>query len=142
MTVSTASTADLDASVRQFYARHMQLLDDGKVEEWAACFTEDGIFATDAHPRPARGRDQIIAGARQVVAQLAEEGIVRRHWLGMSAIGREGETLRVRSYALVIQSSPGSGPSLRASTTCEDVLVPDGDSWLIRHRLVERDAPG
>ncbi|MCW2569910.1 MAG: hydroxylacyl-CoA dehydrogenase [Mycobacterium sp.] len=130
--------AGLYAEIQHFYAAHMQLLDDGRIEEWAAHFTEDGTFATDVHPIPARGRAELIAGARHTIEQLESEGVVRRHWLGMSAVAREEDNLRVRSYALVLQSTE-QGVTVRASTTCEDVLVPDGPTWLIRERLVHRD---
>ncbi len=133
--------ADRYAEIQQFYAEHMQLLDDGKVEEWAARFTEDGTFATDIHPQPAAGRSAIATGARQVADQLAAQGIVRRHWLSMSAITPESDTLRVRSYALVLQSAKDSGTQIRTSTTCEDVLVHDATGWLIRSRVVHNDAP-
>lgn len=131
--------AGLYTEIQQFYAEHMQLLDDGRIEEWAKRFTEDAIFATDAHPLPARGRAEIIAGGQQSVDQLARAGVVRRHWLGMGAIARKGDNLHVRSYALVIQSSKDDGVHIRSSTICEDVLVPDGPAWLIRERLVRRD---
>jgi 3-phenylpropionate/cinnamic acid dioxygenase small subunit len=50
--------------VQQFYARQMRCLDEGKVTEWAATFTADGVFAANAHPEPFRGRGAIEAGAR------------------------------------------------------------------------------
>ncbi|MEU0969648.1 nuclear transport factor 2 family protein [Streptomyces sp. NPDC005917] len=84
--------------------------------------------------------------ATKTVEQLRAQGIARRHWLGMADIsaesgnGAEG-ALRVRSYALVFQITAADGPALRSSTTCKDVLVPDGDSWLIKTRLVVTDAP-
>jgi Small subunit of phenylpropionate dioxygenase len=135
------SGARVRASVEQFYAHHMQLLDDGRIKEWASLFTEDGTFTVGSHPEPARGREQIVAGATRTVEQLRAQGIARRHWLGMADIAAEGEGLRVRSYALVFQITASEGAALRSSTTCEDVLVPDGESWLIRSRLVVTDAP-
>jgi 3-phenylpropionate/cinnamic acid dioxygenase small subunit len=134
-------TTDLQAEIQRFYHWHMQLLDDGRIEEWAAAFTPDGVFDAEGHPEPVKGREEIVSGARQVTAKLADAGIVRRHWLGMSVISPERDTVRVRSYALVFQSSAGAGSALHASTTCEDVLVPNGDSWLIRERVVRLDAP-
>ncbi len=131
--------AGLYTAIQQLYAEHMQLLDDGRIEEWAQRFTDDAIFATDAYPLPVRGRAKIIAGAQQHVDQLARAGVVRRHWLGMGAVVRHDDKLDVRSYALVIQSSKDDGVHIRSSTTCEDVLVPHGDSWLISERLVRRD---
>jgi len=137
-----AVSADLHASVQQFYAHHMQMLDDGRVESWAQGFTEDGVFAADGHPHPATGREQIVAGASRTVAQLAEQGISRRHWLGMIAITPGDGVVRARSYAIVYQITAADGASIRSSTTCEDVLVPDGrGSWLIRHRYVRQDVP-
>ncbi|MFF1902842.1 nuclear transport factor 2 family protein [Kitasatospora sp. NPDC058218] len=135
-----AVDADLRASVEQFYAHHMQLLDAGRIEEWAAFFTEDGTFTVDSHPVPARGRQEIVAGASRTVEQLREQSIARRHWLGMSDLTPEDDgTTTVRSYALVFQITEADGPALRSSTICEDVLVRDGGSWLIRARLVRQD---
>ena len=137
-----AVSADLHASVQQFYAHHMQLLDDGRVESWAQGFTEDGVFAADGHPHPATGRQRIVDGATRTVAQLADQGSSRRHWLGMVAVTPEDGFVRTRSYAIVYQITAADGVSVRSSTTCEDVLVPDGHgSWLIKHRYVRHDLP-
>lgn len=133
--------AELQAGIRQFYAWHMQLLDEGRIEEWAAAFTPDGVFAADGHPEPVKGRENIRAASRKVADGLADAGIVRRHWLGMSDIAPDGDRVRVRSYALVFQVSKQEGAALHASTTCEDVLVP-GDAagtWLISERVVRVD---
>lgn len=136
---TTIAPAELRAAIDDFYAWHMQLLDAGRVEEWADAFTSDGVFDAQGHPEPVRGRDRIRSASRAVADKLAEAGIVRRHWLGMSRIVPEDGTVRVISYALVFQSSKESGTALHSSTTCEDVLVPDGDSWLIRERVVRVD---
>src|SRR5437660_7716433 len=91
--------------VQRFYAAQMQLLDDGRAEQWAGTFTDDGVFAADAWPEPARGRRAIAEGARKTTEDLARRGVRRRHWLGMPAITRsDGDTLAVRSYALVIET--------------------------------------
>ncbi|MFB4308140.1 nuclear transport factor 2 family protein [Actinomadura sp. GTD37] len=136
---TTIAPAELRAAIDDFYAWHMQLLDAGRVEEWADAFTPDGVFDAQGHPEPVRGRDEIRSASQAVAGRLAEAGIVRRHWLGMSRIVPEDGNVRVRSYALVFQSSKENGTVLHASTTCEDVLVPDGDSWLIRERVVRVD---
>jgi len=44
-----------------------------------------------------------------------------------------------RCYALVVATHLGGTPALHRSTVCEDVLVRDGDAWLVRHRQVSRD---
>lgn len=142
MTTEAMPTVDaqLQASVQQFYATHMQLLDDGRIEEWASYFTPEGTFAVGGIPMPARGREEIVAGASRTVEQLTAQGITRRHWLSMSAIRPLDGEVRVRSYALVFQVT-AEGAALRSSTTCEDVLVPNSASWLIKERIVRQDAP-
>jgi 3-phenylpropionate/cinnamic acid dioxygenase small subunit len=137
----SAPVADLYQEVQQFYADQMRLLDDGAVAEWAQTFTEDGVFAANAHPEPIRGRVAIEAGARAAAEELARTGVRRRHWLGMVSVrpGTDDSSLAVDSYALVIATPRDGKPTLHASTSCVDDLVRDGDGWLVRHRRVTRD---
>lgn len=138
--MSDALDADLYQRVQQFYAEHMRLLDEGRADEWAAGFTEDGEFAQDKRPEPRRGREVIAAGLRATAAKLAERGVVRRHWIGMLSVHPQDDaTVRTRFYALVIETPAGGQPVLHLSTDCADVLVPDGAGWLIRHRRVHHD---
>ncbi|RKT55611.1 nuclear transport factor 2 family protein [Saccharothrix australiensis] len=133
-------TAELYHRVQQFYARQMQLLDDGAVAEWAATFTADGSFAANARPEPVVGRAAIEAGALAAARQLASEGIVRRHWLGMLSVEQlPGGRVRARCYALVISTPKGGQAGVHVSTVCEDVLVPDGGSFAVQERRVTRD---
>ncbi|MEW2237233.1 nuclear transport factor 2 family protein, partial [Streptomyces sp. NPDC024062] len=37
-------TAGLHGEITHFYARQMQALDDGRTDDWARTFTEDGVF--------------------------------------------------------------------------------------------------
>lgn len=126
--------------VQRFYARQMRCLDEGKVTEWAATFTADGVFAANAHPEPFRGREAIEAGARKAAEQLAGDGIQRRHWLGMLEVADQPDgTLVARSYALIISTPAGGQAGVHLSTTCDDVLVREGDELLVRSRQVRRD---
>src|ERR1700742_441498 len=79
----TQVTTRLYMDIQHFYGRQMRHLDSGHVEEWAATFTENGVFAANAHPEPQRGRAAIEEGARNAAAQLRADGVQRRHWLGM-----------------------------------------------------------
>ncbi|MFD0346153.1 nuclear transport factor 2 family protein [Kitasatospora aburaviensis] len=62
---TTVPLERLRADIEQFYARHMQLLDGGRAEEWAATFTEDGTFRLPGRPEPSRGRAELAEGARR-----------------------------------------------------------------------------
>ena len=131
----------LQAEVQQFYAWQMHLLDSGEADAWAETFTEDGVFAANAHPEPARGRETIRAAAAKAAAQRAEEGIQVRHWLGMLEVRpREDGSVLALSYALIVNTPMGGSPQVHLSTTCEDVLVRGEDGgWLVRDRQVKRD---
>ncbi|MEU5314931.1 nuclear transport factor 2 family protein [Streptomyces sp. NPDC021562] len=133
--------ADVYHEIQHFYARQMQLLDDGRVVEWADTFAPEGVFAANAHPEPTRGRPAIAAAARAAHDQLAAAGVRRRHWLGMVAVdGQDGSKLHVRCYALIFEIPRGGQASLRLSTLCEDELeqAPQG-GWFVCHRTVTRD---
>ncbi len=137
---SVTDTAGLYHQVQQFYAQQMFLLDSGRVEEWADTFTVDGVFAANAHPAPAKGRDVITAAARKATEEYAAKGVQRRHWLGMVAVEPRSEgTVFARCYALVIETPKNGQPMIKASTLCEDLLVSGEDGWLVQDRQVTRD---
>jgi len=118
----------------------MRLLDEGDAEGWAATFTEDGSFAANAHPEPTVGRANLAAAVRRTHQELQAAGVKHRHWLGMLSVDAlEDGTVRAFSYALVIATPKGGQPVIHRSTTCSDILVPNGDSWLVQRREVSRD---
>ncbi|WP_248958993.1 nuclear transport factor 2 family protein [Sphaerisporangium perillae] len=136
----TLSIDELHVRVQRFYAEQMRLLDTGATGEWAATFTEDGTFSVPTLAEPVRGRAAIASGARAAAGQRAAAGVVHRHWMGMLTVEpREDGTVHARSYALVIETPLGDLPRLHRSTVCEDVLVPSGDTWRVRERVVTRD---
>ncbi|BDM71261.1 hypothetical protein HEK616_47480 [Streptomyces nigrescens] len=140
---ATPLSADAYAEIQQFYARHMQLLDAGEAEAWAATFTEDGSFAPPSLPEPIRGRAQLAAGVRRAAAELAEAGERHRHLLGTHAVdvGADGELL-VRSYAQIIATPRNGQPRLHLMCVCEDVLVRRDGTLRVRERRVTRDDRG
>ncbi|WP_433170093.1 nuclear transport factor 2 family protein [Actinoallomurus sp. CA-150999] len=126
--------------VQHFYGRQMRLLDEGAVTAWAETFTEDGVFAANGHPAPSVGRAAIEAGARKAVEALVEQGIQRRHWLGMLEVAERGDGAVVaRTYALIVSTPRGGRAAVHLSCTCEDVLVREDGRLLVRHREVNRD---
>lgn len=138
---SPVVTGLLYAEVQHFYAHHMQLLDRGRDEEWAATFTEDGSFLAPSLPEPVRGRARLAAAVRRTAAQLAELGETHRHWHGMIDVtaGTGGELL-VRCYAVIYAIPRGGEPRLHLTCVCEDVLVRgEGGELLVRDRRVTRD---
>jgi hypothetical protein len=126
--------------IQNFYGRQMHYLDSGATAEWAGTFTEDGVFEANAHPRPQSGRAEIEAAAQKTTAQLAEQGIQRRHWLGMLHIDEQPDgSILASTYALVINTAKGGATEIQLSCTCDDELVRAGDGFQVRHRQVRRD---
>jgi 3-phenylpropionate/cinnamic acid dioxygenase small subunit len=133
--------AALYPRVQEFYARQMGLMDDDRADEWADTFTEDGEFREPSRLEPLAGREAIRVSARGTVERRLAAGQRIRHWLGMLQLdpGPDG-TLLARSYALAMRV-PRAGGALDvfASVVCLDVLVPDGDGWLVRRREITHD---
>lgn len=128
------------AQVQQFYARQMQLLDDGAAQEWANTFTAGGSFQAPSLPEPVRGREALAAGVRKAAAGLAAAGETHRHWLGMiNVVPQADGSLRVRCYAHILAVPHGGEPRPHLSCVCSDVLVYDGGELRVRQRQVTRD---
>lgn len=143
MATAGAGLGDLYGRISQFYAEQMRLLDTGAAEDWAATFTEDGVFRQNIDAAPLRGRAAIAAAARHRVERLRADGLVRRHWLGMVRIDSEPNgTVRTRYYAMAMATgshATGDGLRVYASTVAEDVLVASPNGWLVADRRVLHD---
>lgn len=150
MTASTAVAGDgaielvpgdLYQRVHNFYAQHMQLLDDGAAELWAKAFTEDAVFAQNVKAEPWRGRAEIAARLRAGIDAGTARGVTRRHWFGMVAV-RPGDTsgsYRTRYYAMVLETPHGGTPTILYSIVGDDVLVERDGSLAIAHRMIAHD---
>ncbi|MEU5159726.1 nuclear transport factor 2 family protein [Streptomyces sp. NPDC020875] len=138
---ATPVDGDTYAGILQFYAEHMQLLDERAAEEWADGFTEDAVFEQNVKPEPWRGRSVIAERMRAGLDRQAGRDVQRRHWFGMVACDRRADdTVLTRYYAQVIETPRGGRATTYLSTTGEDVLVLRDGRWRIRHRLITHDA--
>lgn len=128
--------------VQQFYAQHMQLLDAGAAEQWAATFTEDGTFKPPSRPEAVVGRAALAAGVRDSAARLAAAGETHRHLVSMASVRHLPDgAIGVRSYAQVIATDwDGTGSSrILYMCVCDDVLVRQAGGLRVRSRTVTRD---
>ncbi len=131
---------ELYARVQQFYAHHMYLLDTGAAAEWAATFTEDGVFAPPSAPEPIVGRAALAAGVGEARARLAELGERHRHLLLSLAVTVAGDdTVAARTYAQIVATPRGGAPRLHLVCVTHDELVAEGGELLVRRRVVTRD---
>lgn len=137
---SSAGFGSLYAEIQQFYARHMQLLDSGAADEWAADFTEDASFSVPTLPAPVVGRDALAAAVWRTAETLAAADEQHRHWPGVFDVRpqRDGSVV-VHSYTTVYASPRGGESRVHRVCTCTDVLVREGGRLLVRSREVTRD---
>ncbi|MCZ4607408.1 nuclear transport factor 2 family protein [Streptomyces sp. Lzd4kr] len=137
---STGVSAELYAEVLQYYARQMQALDAGKVEEYAATFTEDAVFGHTPGRAPARTRTGILSDLYEVRERFTTDPQQRRHMFTMVDVERlADDRLRSTCYALVLTTRPGNGPEMVRSCVVRDVLVREDGRLRNQERLVDHD---
>jgi 3-phenylpropionate/cinnamic acid dioxygenase small subunit len=74
-------------NVRELYARYAHTIDEGQFEQWADCFTDDGVFDTRELGRFV-GRDALLKMARDYRAGL--NGAQQRHIIDNVSFSLEG----------------------------------------------------
>jgi actinorhodin biosynthesis protein ActVIA len=141
--------AELYIEVQEFYARQIRLHDTGRIEEWAATFTEDGQIqhlpehAVDHRVGKSliRGRAELADAMKKIVKRLAEDKIQQRHWYTtMTVEPRDDGAIETSFYAVVNWIKRGGKPVPEVHTHARDVLVRDGNGNLRVHsRTLKHD---
>jgi 3-phenylpropionate/cinnamic acid dioxygenase small subunit len=125
---------DKDA-IRELLAEYCFHLDEGRYDDMAALFTEDGTWDT------AFGK----ASGRAAIAKLAADIRIRAgadrpravHLVTNIFIALDGRRARVRSNWMVMQNSP-SGPKIGSGGAYDDEIVERDGHWLIHYRKIHR----
>ncbi|GHG77720.1 nuclear transport factor 2 family protein [Streptomyces griseocarneus] len=139
MTATTVSS-DLYAQVQHFYARQMQALDNGRIEEYAATFTKDGSFQHSPGIDPVVGRDNILAELRSFLKKYDDDPTQRRHYFNQMVLDpQEDGSLRSTVYALIVRVRPNEQPEVWPSTVVHDVIDLTDGEILLRSRSVSYD---
>jgi hypothetical protein len=127
--------------VQQFYARHIQLMDEGRAEEAGLTFAEDAsMLSPPKISEPIVGRENLAAGLRKQADSLAADGVRYRRCHTMSRVEpRADGKVFVRSYVQVVRTERGGESRLHAMCVCEDVLVREAGELKVYERVVTRD---
>lgn len=140
MTTVDTTGNDTYLAVLQFYARQMRLLDERKLADYAATFTDDGEFGTSASGEPVRTRAAILRFLEEFHQQFETDPVTRRHHFTMVDVTSQDDgSLRSTCYALVVSVRPGGAPEVRSSCVVHDVLVREDGELRTRSRRVEID---
>lgn len=126
--------------IRDTLARYNWSGDAGRIEGLAETFCADGVLEVRGF-EPLRGRPEIAAflgGVTGNVATGADDAqvkhIVRHNVANVLFTELTPEQANVSSYFTVVTHI-----GLDHYGRYRDILVPDGDGWLIRHRKVSTD---
>jgi 3-phenylpropionate/cinnamic acid dioxygenase small subunit len=126
---------DKDA-IREVLAEYCFRLDDGRFDEMATLFTEDGTW--DTAFGKATGRAAIADLARDIRARAGEQRPRGIHLVTNIAIALvDGESARVRSNWIVAQNSP-AGPKIGSGGAYRDELVREHGQWLFHYHKIDR----
>ncbi|MEV5107881.1 nuclear transport factor 2 family protein [Streptomyces massasporeus] len=130
------------ARVQQFYAYQTALLDELRVQEFAATFTEDGVLTSAPTARPARGRAAIAAALSAAhERRFGTEPVRRRHWQNALRVEELPDGSLLASYCTLVTVIRPWHPvaAIGPSAAVEDVLVVDGGELRVRERRITPD---
>ncbi|MCV7442694.1 hypothetical protein AWB91_19835 [Mycobacterium paraense] len=123
--------------IRDTLARYNWSGDAGRPDGLAETFCADGVLEIRGS-EPLRGRTEIAAFltgvAGNVAARADARPVVRHNLANVLFTGLTPERAEVSSYFTVVTQI-----GLDHFGRYRDILVPDGGTWLIRHRKVSTD---
>src|SRR5882757_5061731 len=123
--------------IRDTLARYSWAGDAGRLDDLAETFCADGVLELRGF-EPLRGRAEIVAFLGGVTGNIAAsvdvKPIVRHNVANVSFTGLTPEQAHVSSYFTVV-----THVGLDHVGRYRDILVPDADTWLIKHRKVSTD---
>lgn len=121
--------------IRETLARYNWSGDAGRIDELAGTFRTDGVLEIRGLD-PLRGRADIAAFLGGLTPNAPAQGrrVVRHNLTNVLFTGLSPERARASSYFTVLTEI-----GLDHFGRYRDVLVPEGDGWLIEHRKVSID---
>jgi 3-phenylpropionate/cinnamic acid dioxygenase small subunit len=141
---------DRDA-LRDFYDEYYTILDDVRLDDWPALFTEDCVYRVI--PREnfeagftlstiyAESRGMLIDRVMGVMrTQMYAPRYYRRFPGPVRIVSRDGDSVRTRHNLLVVQTLIDKQTEIVLSAICHDVLVPDEGYIRLRERIVVFDS--
>lgn len=123
--------------IRDTLARYNWAGDGGRLDELAETFCADGVLEIRG-AEPLRGRSEIVAFLGEVTGKVAAstgvKPIVRHNVANVLFANVTREQAQVSCYFTVVTHI-----GLDHIGRYRDTFVPDGNTWLIKHRKVSTD---
>jgi 3-phenylpropionate/cinnamic acid dioxygenase small subunit len=141
---------DRDA-LRDFYDNYYNILDDVRLDEWPALFTEVCVYRVIPRENFEAGYtlSTIYAESRGMLidrvmgltrTQMYAPRYYRRFPGPLRILPREGDGVRTRHNLLVVQTLIDKKSEIVLSAVCHDLLVRDDDRPRLRERIVVFDS--
>jgi salicylate 5-hydroxylase small subunit len=138
-------------ALRDFYDDYYNTLDDLRLTEWPAFFTESCLYRIIPRENFEAGYtlSTIYAESRGMLidrvmgmtrTQMFAPRYYRRFPGPLQIVSREGDVVRVRHNLLVVQTLIDKKTEIVLSAVCHDVLVPDDERPRLRERVVVFDS--
>jgi len=125
------------AAILNLYARVYETADDGKSEEFGACYTREGTLII-AGQVACRGRSAVVERNRTNVAARADK--LRRHWCSQILLdGAADGSVRGHCYLHAFDIQSGTPPVLTHACVCDDIIVQEDGEWRFASRSVTFD---
>ncbi|MSQ26432.1 MAG: nuclear transport factor 2 family protein [Dehalococcoidia bacterium] len=127
-----------ERDIGDVFSRYSHTIDYGRQEEWADCFTEDGVFdvftvdGRKVHKEHGRGELFRYLGGKKLPPQRYD-----KHVLAAPLIDVKGSTAKAQSYFIMFSSVAGSAPFIGVYGRYKDTLVKEGGRWYLKERLAE-----
>lgn len=128
-------TSEDHVAILNLLARYNHAIDLGNSEDWADCFTDDGVF--DARPvTHSKGRKELIAFCEQSLGRT-------RHWTTNPLVKVNGDTATLDLYLMTVTPGAQDAPFATPGVTgvYHDQLVKVDGEWKIKFRKLDFDAP-
>lgn len=129
-----ASPLEERDAIREVLALYCFALDDGRFDDMAACFTEDGTWQTFFGK--ATGRKAIAEFAAGLRAHRTENPRAIHHVTNV-VIALDGDTAKVRSNWTTVQNSP-EGPKIGSGGAYDDDMAKVDGRWYFHYRIIDR----
>jgi 3-phenylpropionate/cinnamic acid dioxygenase small subunit len=144
------TTLDRD-TLRDFYDEYYTILDDVRLDDWPALFTEDCIYRVIPRENFESGYtlSTIYAESRGMLTdrvmgvmrtQMYAPRSYRRFPGPLKIVSRDGDSVRTRHNLLLVQTLIDKQTEIVLSAVCHDVLTVDDGRVRLRERIVVFDS--
>jgi hypothetical protein len=118
----------------ELHALYANTIDEGRAQEWAGCFTADGVLRT-SRPLRVEGREALAAFAADWHATHDGQP---RHMTWNHRFEVEGAAILGTCYAALLRTS-GARVEVEYTAIYRDRFASTAAGWLIRERFVAID---